>query len=132
LLGSSERILERTIEVDVHLLLHRGRVGQAGVNVNTPKPTLVEKVPPISTSATVNLEQNAFPWHVLKVGDEGNDAIVNIALKLLIVHAPFLIHPNGARPFPLLLTSEPATCVEHVAQELEAKPLPFFCTCAQR
>jgi hypothetical protein len=116
----------------VHLLLHRGRVGQAGLNVNTPEPTLVQQVPPILTTAAVNLEQDTPPWRVLKVGEEGNDAIVNIALKLLIVHAPFLIHPNGARPFPLLLTSKPAMCVEHVVQELDAKPLPFFCHCAQR
>jgi hypothetical protein len=123
--------LERTIEVDVHLLLHRDRVGQARVNVNTPEPTLVEQVPPISTTAAVNLEQDTIPWHVLKVGEEGNNAIVNIALKLFIVHAPFLIHPNGAQPFPLLLTSKPATCVEHMAQKLEAMPLPFFCRRAQ-
>jgi hypothetical protein len=82
--------------------------------------------------AAVNLEQDTLPWCVLKVREEGNDAIVNIALKLLIVHAPFFIHPNGAQPFPLLLTSKPATCVEYVVQELEAKPLPFFCCCAQR
>jgi hypothetical protein len=81
--------------------------------------------------AAVNLEQDTLPWRVLKVGEEGNDAIVNIVLKLLIVHAPFLIHPNGAWPFPLLFTSKPATCVEHVAQKLEAKPLPFFCRRAQ-
>ncbi len=105
---------------------------QAGVNVNTPGPTHVEQVPPISTTATVNLEQDTLPWRVLKVGEEGNDAIVNIALKLLIVHALFHIHPNGAWPFPLLLTSKPATCVEHVVQQLEAKPLPFFCRCTQR
>ncbi len=123
--------LERTIEVDVRLLLHRGRVGRAEVNVNTPEPTLVEQVPPISTAAAVNLEQDTLPWHVLKVGEEGNNAIVNIALKLLIVHAPFLIHPNGARPFPLLLTSKPAIYVEHVVQDLEAKSLPFFCRRAQ-
>jgi hypothetical protein len=109
-----------------------GRVGQAGLNVNTPKPTLVEQVPPISTTAAVNLEQDTLPWCVLKVGEEGNDAIVNIALKLLVVHAPFPIHHNGARPFPLLLTSKPTTCVEHVMQELEAKPLFFFCCCAQQ
>jgi hypothetical protein len=74
------------------------------------------------------LEQNTVSCHVLKVGEERNDAIVNLALKLLVVHAPFLIHPNSAR---LLLISKPATCVEHVAQELEAKLLPFFCCCAQ-
>ncbi len=64
----------------------------------------------------VNLEQDTLPWHVLKVREEGNDAIVNIALKLLIVHAPFHIYPNCAWPFPLLLTTKPAMCVEHVAQ----------------
>ncbi len=94
--------------------------------------TLIEHVLPISTKAAVNLEQDTLPWRFLKVGEEGNNVIVNIALKLLIVHAPFLIHPNGAQPFPLLLTSKPLICVEHVAQELEAKPLPFFCRCAQR
>jgi hypothetical protein len=82
--------------------------------------------------AAVDLERDTLPWCVLKVGEEGNDAIVNIALELLVVYAPFLIHPNGAGPFPLLLTSKPATCVEHVAQELEAKPLPFFCCHAQQ
>jgi hypothetical protein len=82
--------------------------------------------------AAVNLEQDTLPWHVFKVGEERNDAIVNIALNLLIVHAPFLIHPNGAQPFSLLLTSKPATCVKHMAQELEAKPFPFFCRHAQR
>jgi hypothetical protein len=65
------------------------------------------------------------------LGEEGNNTIVNIVLKLLIVHAPFPIHPNGAQLFPLLLTSKPATFVEHVVQELEAKPLPFFCHHAQ-
>jgi hypothetical protein len=110
---------------------YRGRVGNAGVNVNTPKPTLVEQVPPIATTAAVNLEKDPLPWHVLKVGGEGNNAIVNIVLKILVVHAPFPIHPNGARPFPLLLPSKPATFLEHVAQELEAKPLPFFCRCTQ-
>jgi hypothetical protein len=76
--------------------------------------------------AAVNLEQDMLPWHVLKVEKEGNNAIFNIALKLLVVHAPFPIHPNGAQPFPLLLISKPARCVEHVVQELETKPLPFF------
>jgi hypothetical protein len=37
--------------VGVHLLLHRGRVGQAGVDVNTPEPTLVEQVPPNANGA---------------------------------------------------------------------------------
>ncbi len=95
--------------------------------MNTPEPTLVEQVLPISTAVAVNLEQDTLPWRVLKVGEEGNNTIVNIVLKLLIVHAPFLIPPNSALPFPLLLTSKPATCVEHMAQELEAKPLSFFC-----
>jgi hypothetical protein len=107
------------------------RVGQARVDVNNPEPTLVEQILPIATMAAVNLEQDTLPWRVLKVREEGNNAIVNIALKLLIVHAPFLIHPNGARPFPLLLTSKPTMCVEHMMQDLEAKPLPFFCCCAQ-
>ncbi len=70
------------------------RVGQAGVNVNTPEPTLVEQVLPISIPAAVNLEQDTLPWRVLKVGEEGNNAIVNIALKLLIVHAPFPFIPT--------------------------------------
>ena len=132
MLGSSEQTLEWTIEVDVHLLLHRDRVLQARVNVNTPEPTLVEHVPLISTATAINLEQDTLPWCLLKVGEEENDVIVNIALILLIVHVPFLIHPNGAQPFPLLLTSKPAMCIEHVAQELEAKPLPFFCCRSQR
>jgi hypothetical protein len=124
-------ILEQTV-VDVCLLLHRGRVGQAGLDVNTHESTLFEQVLPIATTATINLEQDTLPWCVLKVGEEGNNAIVNIALKLLVVNASFLIHPNGAWPFPLLLTSKPATCVQHVVQKLEAKPLPFFCCHAQR
>jgi hypothetical protein len=82
--------LEWTI-VDVCLLLHRGIVGQAGVDVNTPELTLVEQVLPVMTGAIVDLEKDALPWPVLKVGEEGNDAIVDIALKVLVVHAPFLI-----------------------------------------
>ncbi len=33
------------------------------------------------------LSTKTLPWHVLKVREEGNNAIVNIALELLIVHA---------------------------------------------
>jgi hypothetical protein len=82
--------------------------------------------------AADNLEQDTLPWRVLKVRKEGNNAILDIVLKLLIIHAPFIIHPNSAQPFPLLLTSKPATCVEHMAQELEVKPFPFFCCHAQQ
>jgi hypothetical protein len=52
------------------------------------------------------LSYYTLPWCVLKVREEGNNAIVNMVLKLLFVHAPFPIHPNGVQPFSLLLTSK--------------------------
>ncbi len=48
---------------------------------------------PISTVATVNLLQDTLPWHVLKVGEEGNDAILKIALKFLMFMPPFPFIP---------------------------------------
>ncbi len=50
-----------------------------GININTPEPTLVEPVPQIATAAAVDLEQDTLLWHVLKVGEEGNNAFANIA-----------------------------------------------------
>ena len=55
------------------------------------------QIPPVVTGAAVNLEQDALPRRVLKFRDEGNDAVVDVTLKLLIIHAAFLIHPYPAR-----------------------------------
>ena len=99
---------------------------EARKKVYSSEPCLVQQVPPVATGAAVHLQQHSLPLRVLQVRIKRHDGVVNIFIKLLIVHATLLVHADRARPHPLLFTAKPALCAGNVAEEVELKLLAIL------
>jgi hypothetical protein len=57
---------------------------------------------------------------------EGDDAVVNVFFELVVCHSSFFVHPDCARPAPLLCATKSAACVQSVGQKLKLDLLPLL------
>ena len=96
---------------------------ESGTSPATPSRCVPGCCPPLT---------GRVAWCVLGVGVEGYDAVVNVFFELDVRHTALFVHPDRARPDPLLPAAKSAACVQRVDQKLKSDLLPLLGRRARR
>ncbi len=110
------------VSISLGHLTVESRIGQSGVNINTPELCLQNQVAAIASWAAVNLQQHPLSRPIHQIGKKRNDAFFDVA-----VDSSFVIHPFSFISIVAgkILSSSTPNCLHDMHQKINSDPLPF-------